>query len=150
MCLAVMRSPNSSRAASELTPLPAERPSYRHPESVRQRLEKMEHLLEGLVRIPGTDRKLGLDVILDVVPVGGSVVAGAMGAWIAWEARNLGVSRGTVVKMGANVGFDMLLGAIPIVGAIPDYFFRSNTRNMKLLRRWLERHHPEAAGEPPA
>ena len=122
-------------------PLPA---GYRDPAGVRRRLDRMEYLLERAVRIPGTSKRLGLDVILDFIPVGGSVVAAGMGAWLAWEARNLGVSRGTVVKMGANIGFDMLLGAIPIVGAIPDYFFRSNTRNMKLIRRWLDEHHPQS------
>jgi hypothetical protein len=119
-------------------PLPADR----DPANVRRRMDKMEHLLERAVRIPGTEKRLGLDVILDFVPVGGSVVAAGMGAWIAWEARNLGVSRWTVTKMAANIGFDMLLGAIPFVGAIPDYFFRSNTRNLRLLRRWLDKHHP--------
>jgi hypothetical protein len=47
--------------------------------------------------------------------------------------------------MGANIGVDMLLGAIPFVGAIPDYFFRSNTRNLRLLRRWMDEH-PAAEG----
>jgi hypothetical protein len=70
-----------------------------------------------------------------------------MGTYLAWEARNLGVSRGTMLRMGGNIGIDMLLGAIPIIGAIPDYFFRSNTRNLKLIRRWLEKHHPQAAAE---
>ena len=126
--------------------LPSGEPAqgYKHPAMVRQRLEKMEHLLEGLVRIPGTNKRLGLDVILDVVPVGGSVVAAAMGSWLAWEARNLGMSRWQVAKMAGNVGFDMLLGAIPFVGAIPDYFFRSNSRNLRLIKRWLDRHHPQA------
>lgn len=112
----------------------------------RRRLDRMEYLLERLVRIPGTSKRLGLDVILDFIPVGGSVVAGTMGAWLAWEARNLGVSRWTLVKMGGNVGVDMLLGAIPIIGIIPDYFFRSNTRNVRLVRRWLDEHHPELGG----
>lgn len=129
--------------SSHVTQLPA---GARDPAGVRRRLEKMEYLLEHAVRIPGTSKRVGLDVILDFIPVGGSVVAAGMGAYLAWEARNLGVSRGTVVKMGANIGIDMLLGAIPIVGAIPDYFFRSNTRNMKLIKRWLEEHHPQ----PPA
>lgn len=142
MCLVVMLSPNSSRLANEVTPLPAPRRDHRHPESVRQRLEKMEHLLEGLVRIPGTNKRLGLDVILDVIPVGGSVVAAAMGTWLAWEGRNLGVSRWTMFKMAGNVGFDMLLGAIPFVGAVPDYFFRSNSRNLRLIRRWIDKNHP--------
>jgi hypothetical protein len=108
-------------------------------------MDRMEYLLERAIRIPGTDKRLGLDVILDFVPVGGSVVAAGMGSWIAWEARNLGVSKWTVAKMGANIGVDMLLGAIPFVGAIPDYFFRSNTRNLRLLRRWMDEH-PAAEG----
>jgi hypothetical protein len=117
---------------------------YRNPAEVRRRLDRMEHLLERAFRIPGTSKRVGFDVILDFIPVGGSVVAAAMGAYLAWEGRNLGVSRGTVAKMGVNIGVDMMLGAIPIVGFIPDYFFRSNTRNMKLIRKWLDQHHPEA------
>jgi len=116
----------------------------RDPAAVRRRLDRMEHLLESALPIPGTGKRIGLDVILDVVPVGGSVVAAAMGAYLAWEARNLGVSRSTMVKMGANIGFDMLLGAVPVVGWVADYFFRSNTRNLKLIRKWLDQHHPEA------
>ena len=116
---------------------------YRDPAGVRRRLERMEYLLERAIRIPGTDKRLGLDVLLDFIPVGGSVVAAAMGTYLAWEARNLGVSRGTMLRMGGNIGIDMLLGAIPIIGAVPDYFFRSNTRNLKLIRRWLEKHHPQ-------
>lgn len=131
---------------AKLPTLPAD---YRTPASVRKRLDRMEYLLERLVRIPGTNKRLGLDVILDAVPVGGSVVAAAMGTWIAWEARNLGVSRWTVMRMAGNIGFDMLLGAIPFIGAVPDYFFRSNTRNVKLVRKWLDKNHPAALAPPP-
>lgn len=126
-----------------LTPTPAA--DHRHPEAVRRRLDRMAHLLEGLVWIPGTSKRVGLDVMLDVLPVGGSVIGAGMGAWLAWEARNLGVSRWTLAKMAGNIGVDFLLGAIPVIGIIPDYFFKSNTRNMRLIRRWLDAHHPGLA-----
>lgn len=121
--------------------LPLAAPSFlgRDTAAVRMRVERMEHLLEGLVRIPGLNRRLGLDVILDVLPVGGSAVAAAMGAWMVWEARNLGLSRWTIARMIGNVLFDMLLGAIPWVGALPDFFFRSNTRNLRIIRRRIDR-----------
>ena len=64
-------------------------PLGRDPESVRQRIEAMERVLERLF-----------------------------------------------------VGVDTLLGAIPWVGAIPDFFFRSNTRNLRIVRKWLDKHHP--------
>lgn len=110
--------------------------------AVRQRIEAMEHLLEGLVRIPGLRRKVGLDVLLDFVPGIGPTAAAAMGAYLAWEARNLGMPKRTIARMAGNIGIDWALGMIPFVGAVPDFFFRSNTRNLKLIRLYLDKHHP--------
>jgi Domain of unknown function (DUF4112) len=117
-------------------------PVGRDPASVRRRLEAMEVVLERAFTIPGTSRKIGLDVLLDIVPVLGGTVAAGMGAWLVWEARNLGMSRWHLVRMAGNVGIDWLLGLVPFIGAIPDFFFRSNTRNLRLVKRWLDKHHP--------
>lgn len=112
------------------------------PQSVRQRVEAMERLLERLVVIPGINKPIGLDVILDVVPVVGDIAAAALGAYIVWEGRNVGMSKWQLTRMAGNVGFDWLLGLIPWVGAIPDYFFRSNTRNLRMILRHLDKHYP--------
>ncbi len=115
------------------------------PASVRRRIERMEKLLEGLFKIPGTNQRVGLDVLLDILPFGGTVIATGMGSWLAWEARNLGMPRTALVRMAGNIGVDALLGAIPWVGAIPDFFFRSNTRNLRIIKRHLDKHHPGTA-----
>lgn len=120
-------------------------PIGRDPAAVRQRLEAMEHLLEGLFTVPGTRRKIGLDVILDFLPIVGDTVAAAMGAWLVWEARNVGMSKWQMTRMAGNVGVDWALGLIPWVGAIPDFFFRSNTRNLRMIKRHLDKHHPATA-----
>lgn len=117
----------------------------RDPAAVRRRIEAMEALLERMFVVPGINRSIGLDVILDLVPIVGDLIAALMGAWIVWEARNLGMSRWQQARMLGNVGIDFLLGAIPWVGAIPDFFFRSNSRNLKIIRRHLDRHHPGTA-----
>lgn len=118
-------------------------PIGRDAASVRRRVEAMEALLERGFTLPGTSQKFGLDVLLDLIPVVGDAVAAAMGAWIVWEARNLGMSKWHIARMSGNVGIDFLLGLIPWIGAIPDFFFRSNTRNLRIVRRWLDKHHPE-------
>ena len=120
-------------------------PRFDDPQGVRRRVEAMEALLERLVTIPGTNRQLGLDVMLDLIPGIGSIAAGGLGAWMLWEARNLGMSKWQMARMAANVGVDTLLGAIPWVGAIPDFFFRSNTRNLRIIKRHLDKHHPATA-----
>jgi hypothetical protein len=118
-------------------------PIGRDAQSVRRRVEAMERLLERLFVVPGLNRPVGLDVILDLIPVAGDVVAAALGAWIVWEAKNLGMPKWYIARMAGNVGIDFLLGAIPWVGAIPDFFFRSNSRNMRMIKKWLDKHHPE-------
>ncbi|MCK8457266.1 DUF4112 domain-containing protein [Sphingomonas faeni] len=110
--------------------------------SVRCRVEAMERVMEGLFTIPGTNRKVGMDVILDIIPFAGSTIAAAVGAWMAWEARNIGMSKIQMARMFGNVGIDWALGMIPFVGAVPDFFFRSNTRNLRIIKRHLDKHHP--------
>ena len=113
--------------------------------SVRARVEALERIMERLFVIPGTNRSVGLDVILDLVPVAGSTAGAVIGAYLAWEARNLGMSKWAVARMGGNIGVDWLLGLIPWVGAIPDLFFKSNTRNLRIIKRHLDKHHASTA-----
>ncbi|MBA2771769.1 MAG: DUF4112 domain-containing protein [Sphingomonas sp.] len=115
------------------------------PQSVRARVEVLERVMERLVVVPGLNRPVGLDVILDFVPFAGPTAAAAIGAYLAFEARNLGMSKMQMARMGGNIGIDWLLGMIPIVGAIPDYFFRSNTRNLRIIKRHLDKHYPGGA-----
>ena len=115
------------------------------PAAVRARLEALERVMERLVEIPGLKRRIGLDVILDFIPVVGPTVAAGIGTYLLWEARNLGLSTWQLARMSGNIGADWALGMIPWIGAIPDYFFRSNTRNLRIIKRHLDRHHPQTA-----
>ncbi len=135
----------TSRMSSEMNRPVRNLPTSRNPEDVRQRVEALEKLLEGMVRIPGTNRTFGLDVILDIIPVGGDFVGAALGLYMVWEARNVKMPTGTMLRMVGNVGFDWLLGLIPVIGIVPDFFFKSNSMNLKLIKRHLDRHHPSTA-----
>lgn len=113
--------------------------------AVRKRVEAMEKLLERTLTIPGTRQTVGLDALIGLIPVGGDVIAAAMGAYMIWEARNLGMPKRAMLRMAGNVGFDWAIGLIPGVGDAADFFFRSNTRNLKIIKRHLDRHHPGTA-----
>lgn len=117
-------------------------PIGRDPVSVRRRIEAMEGLLERAFHLPGTKYRIGLDSVVGLVPVLGDLVTAAMGAWLIWEARNLGMSRFHMARMSGNIAFDTALGFIPLLGDAFDLLFRSNTRNLKIVRRWLDKHHP--------
>ncbi|WP_296721385.1 DUF4112 domain-containing protein [Erythrobacter sp.] len=119
-------------------------PTGSDPASVRARVTAMEHLLERSFVVPGVNVPVGLDALVGLIPVLGEIVTASMGAYIVWEARNLGLPKWKLARMGMNVVFDTAIGAIPILGDAADFVFRSNTRNLKIILRHIDKHHPEA------
>jgi hypothetical protein len=118
-------------------------PTGTDPASVRARVEMLERLLERSFTVPGVNMPVGLDAIIGLVPVLGDLLTTAMGAYVVWEARNLGLPKWKLARMGANVLFDTAIGAIPVVGDAADFVFRSNSRNLRIIRRHLDKHHPQ-------
>jgi hypothetical protein len=44
--------------------------------------------------------------------------------------------------MTANVGIDTAIGAIPFVGDAFDLVWRSNSKNLRIIKKHLDKHHP--------
>ena len=123
-------------------PMASAMPIGNDPDSIRKRVATMELLLERSLVIPGLNRPVGLDAIIGLVPVAGDFLAAALGAYIVWEARNLGLPKWKLWRMAGNIVFDTALGAVPVAGDLFDFLFRSNTRNLRIIRRHLDKHHP--------
>ncbi len=117
-------------------------PTGNDPVSIRRRIEAMEYLLERSFVLPGTQYRFGLDGIVGLVPVVGDLITTAMGAYLVWEAKNLGLPKWKLWRMAGNVCFDGVLGAVPLVGDAADFLFKSNTRNLRIVKRHLDKHHP--------
>lgn len=139
-----MDKPSRIDPADRPRPIGMELPVGTDPVSIRQRIETMEHLLERSFRIPGVNYPIGLDAIVGLVPVVGDIVTAAMGAYIVWEARNLDMPKWKIWRMAGNVVFDTAIGAVPVVGDAADFLFRSNSRNLKIVKKHLDKHHPSA------
>lgn len=111
----------------------------RDPRAVRARLAMLEHVLEGLVRLPGNQR-LGLDAALGFVPVAGDLLSALIGVYLVWEARNAGLSRWACTRLLGRVGLDAAIGAVPIAGDLFDILYRSNSRNVRRILAHIDRH----------
>jgi len=127
---------------SSAKPMGFEFPTGDDPASIRQRIEALELVLERSFRIPGINVPVGLDSIIGLVPVLGDIITAGMGAYIVWEANNLGLPKWKLARMAGNVAFDSLLGSVPVAGDAFDLFFRSNSRNLRIIKKHLDRHHP--------
>ena len=123
-------------------PGPMDWPFGKDPVAVRRRIEALEQVLERSFVIPGLNRPVGLDAIAGLIPVLGDVITAGMGAYLVWEASNLGLPKWKLWRMAGNVAFDTAVGAVPVAGDVFDFLFRSNTRNLRIVRRHLDKHHP--------
>ncbi|OWU83768.1 membrane protein [Oceanicola sp. 22II-s10i] len=122
-------------------------PAPNHAEEV-ERLERLANRLDAAFRIPGTGIRLGWDSILGVLPGVGDLVTIAPGVYIMHRASALGVPGHKLARMGLNVGIDWVVGSIPLLGDIFDVGFKSNRRNVRLIREHfgLPERHPLTSG----
>jgi hypothetical protein len=102
-----------------------------------QTLQQLEILLDEAFRVPGTSIRFGLGGVIGLVPGLGDVIAGIFSLIIPLAAWIRGVPYITLVRMAANVGIDVLVGSIPVLGDVFDIAWKANRRNYRLLRRHL-------------
>ena len=98
-----------------------------------ENLDILSHILDDFIKIPGTSIRFGLDGIMGLVPGIGDVLGGIASCIIIVAAWMRGVPYVTVVRMLANVGIEVVVGSIPILGDAFDIAWRANRRNYALL-----------------
>ena len=99
---------------------------------------RVSWLLDECIRIPGTNLRFGIDPLLGLFPYGGETVATIIGTLILGEAGKKGLPVKTLVRMGGNMLCNAGIGAIPVVGDLFSFWFKSNSRNYRLLNAYLE------------
>ncbi len=124
-----MTTPTSNAAAPS-----ADESRRLDPDSPRvRRLRRIAQLLDNRFRLPGTRIRFGYDAIVGLVPGAGDLLTTLIGLYIVLEARRLGATRWTVVRMLGNLGIDFVAGAVPLVGDLLDVALKANVRNLRLL-----------------
>jgi hypothetical protein len=103
------------------------------------RIEAIAKLLDVAFVLPGTNIRYGIDGLIGLIPVVGDIVTTAISLWLVREARALGAPWYITGRMLGNVALDGVVGLVPFAGDAFDVMFRANMRNVRLLRRWLEK-----------
>ncbi|RTQ51603.1 DUF4112 domain-containing protein [Hymenobacter gummosus] len=98
-------------------------------------VDQVARLMDSQFRLPGTNFRFGLDPILGFIPVVGELGTFAISAALIVTMMRHGASRKVVVLMVLNVLLDTIVGSIPLIGNLFDFAYKSNERNVRLLRR---------------
>ena len=102
-------------------------------------IDKLADLLDAKWVLPGTTWRFGLDSVIGLVPGVGDAVTTLMGAYIIVRARELGAPIHLQAAMVGNLVIDALVGAVPLLGDVFDFAFRSNAKNVRMLKRHLDK-----------
>lgn len=102
-----------------------------------RRVKALAWVLDAAFRLPGTKFRLGIDALVGLIPAGGSAAMGLVSLYIVWEAWRIGVPRGLLLRMVANVVLETAVDTVPLVGDVFDAAFKANLRNVALIEQYL-------------
>jgi len=101
-------------------------------------IDRLAKLMDSAITLPIIG-KVGLDAVLDLVPVVGGLTGTAVSLTLIARMLRYGPPAALVSKMLSNVIVDLVLGSIPVVGVVADIWFKANDRNAQLMRQFLDR-----------
>jgi len=101
-------------------------------------VERIAHLFDDQFTIPGTKFKFGLDPIVNLFPIAGDAAGFLVGTALVLTMAKNGVSRKVLILMMFNLLIDGLIGSIPLIGTVFDFYYKANTRNINLLKAHYE------------
>jgi hypothetical protein len=120
--------PDTARAAGYMSR------EMRKQVEVEEGLESLSRYLDGLFKIPGVNWKFGIDALVGLIPNFGDLATSLISFYILVAGVRYGVPKITLLRMAFNIGLDYVIGIIPFAGDLFDFFWRSNKRNIDLIR----------------
>src|SRR5678815_642381 len=114
--------------------LQLERPS-RQTKTEDKSLERLGWLMDDLFRIPVLGWRFGLDAIIGLIPALGDTTTSLVSFYILASAVRYRVPKVTLLRMGLNIAIDYAVGSLPLVGDFVDAAWKSNHKNIDLLKK---------------
>jgi hypothetical protein len=104
------------------------------PDARAQSVERLAWLMDDLFRVPVLGWRFGLDALIGLVPGLGDTTTALVSFYILAAAVRYKVPKITLLRMGLNTGIDYVIGLLPFVGDVADTWWKSNRKNVQLLR----------------
>ena len=114
---------------------PIERARSSQDTNVETSLERLSWLMDDLFRVPVLGWRFGLDALIGLIPGFGDTATSLVSFYILAAAVRYRVPKVTLARMGLNIAFDYLAGSIPFVGDLADAAWKSNHKNIDLLKK---------------
>ncbi len=101
---------------------------------LEESLENLSRYLDDWIKIPVVGWRFGLDALIGLIPNIGDSITSLASFYILIAGVRYGVPKITLLRMAFNIGLDYVVGSIPVVGDAFDFVWKSNKKNMNLIR----------------
>ena len=88
-----------------------------------------------MFRVPVLGWRFGLDALIGLIPGLGDTATSLASFYILAAAVRYRVPKITLLRMGLNLGIDYVVGSLPVVGDVLDAWWKSNRKNLELLKQ---------------
>jgi hypothetical protein len=110
-------------------------------------ISKLVYLMDEQFRVPGTNFRFGFDPLLNLFPVVGDLTGFLISAGLLMALAKRGAGNKLVVLMSINIFLDVLIGGIPLIGQIFDFYFKANSRNLRLMKEYYVEGRHQGSGK---
>lgn len=118
-------------------------------DATEMELKQAKEIMKRISRVRGAiSRTEGFANILDdkridpllgaFVPEFGDIITAGASLYIVGEGIVAGLPATKILKMLWNVGLDVSIGLIPILGDIYDWFKKANVENVAIMKRYAD------------
>ena len=91
--------------------------------------------MDDMFRVPVLGWRFGLDALVGLVPGLGDISTTLASFYILAAAVRYRVPKITMLRMGLNIALDYVVGSLPVVGDFADAWWKSNRKNLDLLKK---------------
>ncbi|MFT7582194.1 MAG: hypothetical protein ACI9MR_003876 [Myxococcota bacterium] len=105
--------------------------------SVLPRLERLASILDDGVKLPWVGWRVGIEPLIGLLPYG-DFFTGGVSLYVLVEAVRMGVPRALLIRIIGRSAADLLLGLVPVIGDVLDFFFHAHRANIRDLHQWLQ------------
>lgn len=98
--------------------------------------ERVARLMDGQFKVPGTGFRFGLDPIIGLIPGAGDAVSFLISGTVLVSLIRGGIPRSLALRMLLNLLLDLVIGGIPVIGDVWDFFHKANRKNLDLAKEY--------------
>lgn len=81
--------------------------------------------------------KFGLDPVVGLIPVFGDFIPDILGVYIIWVGWRMKLPKQKIFVMIRRSVMDFIIGLIPFLGDIWDFYYKANEKNLREIEKHL-------------